>query len=312
MIIKDIFKQEMRSEGKVESKVKIWILAARPKTLPAAAAPVIVGSAFAYKDGSFNLLPALAALIAALLLQIGANLANDVFDYYRGADTPERLGPRRVTQSGLLTSSEVLAGTWIVFGSAAILGIYLYLNAGWLVLMIGILAILAALAYTGGPIPLGYYGLGDLTVFIFFGFAAVTGTYYVQAQRLSIPVIWASIPMGLLITAILVVNNLRDIKTDSQAGKRTLAVRIGIKGTRIEYFLCVLLSYIVPGIMWGLGMVSFWAALVLVSVPLAISLVRSIWTESGSILNQALEGTGRLVLIYSLLFSIGVIIPVLR
>ena len=301
----------MRSQEKIESKGNIWVLAARPKTLPAAAAPVIVGSAFAFKDGSFKLLPALAALIAALLLQIGANLANDMFDYYKGADTVGRLGPQRVTQAGLLTSKEVLAGMWIVFGLAAILGIYLYLNAGWPVLMIGVLAILAAVAYTGGPIPLGYYGLGDLTVFIFFGLAAVAGTYYVQANRVTIPVIWASIPMGLLITAILVVNNLRDINTDSQAGKRTLAVRIGIQGTRTEYLLCILLSYIVPGVMWGLGMVSLWTALVLISVPLAISLVRLIWKESGSVLNRALEGTGQLVLFYSLLFSIGVIIPVI-
>ena len=300
----------MRSQVRIKSKFKIWILAARPKTLPAAAAPVILGSAFAFKDGAFQLLPALAALIAALLLQIGANLANDVFDFYRGADTPERLGPQRVTQAGLLTSKEVLAGMWIVFGLAAMLGIYLYLSAGWPVLMIGVLAIIAAVAYTGGPIPLGYYGLGDLTVFIFFGLAAVAGTYFVQANRVTIHVIWASIPVGLLVTTILVVNNLRDINTNSQAGKRTLAVRLGIKGTRVEYLLCILISYIIPGLMWGLGMVSIWAALVLISLPLAISLVKSIWTGSGSVLNRALEGTGQLVLFYSLLFSIGVIIPV--
>jgi 1,4-dihydroxy-2-naphthoate polyprenyltransferase len=187
--------------------LQIWILAARPKTLPAAAAPVIVGSSLAFRDGLFNPLPALAALLAALLLQIGANLANDLFDYYRGADTSKRLGPLRVTSAGLLAPEQVRGGMLLTFFLAALLGIYLTAVAGWVVVLIGLAAIAAAVAYTGGPFPFGYYGLGDLFVFIFFGLAAVGGTYYVQAGSLTAAAVWSAAPMGLLITALLVVNN---------------------------------------------------------------------------------------------------------
>jgi 1,4-dihydroxy-2-naphthoate octaprenyltransferase len=291
------------------NKFNAWILASRPKTLPAAVSPVIVGSAFAYKYGEFILTAAIAAVLTALLLQIGANLANDVFDFFKGADITERLGPVRVTQAGLLSSKEVLAGMWISFGIAGILGLYLFLRAGWLVLVIGLLTIIAAIAYTGGPIPLGYYGLGDLTVFIFFGPVAVCGTYFVQALELNIPIMIASIPMGLLITAILVVNNLRDIKTDTAVGKKTLAVMLGVVGTRYEYLICLLLAFSVPFIMLYFGFVSFWVVLVLLALPFAFSLIRSVWMESGPILNKTLAGTGQLVLVFSLLFSVGVVIP---
>lgn len=311
MIINDIYEFEMRRNTNIKDKVSTWILASRPKTLPAAASPVIVGSAFAFRDGAFKIWPAFAALIAALLLQIGANLANDVFDFERGADTQERLGPRRVTQTGLLRSEEVKAGMWIVFVLAGLIGLYLVFEAGWPILLIGVFAILAAITYTGGPIPLGYYGLGDLAVFIFFGLVAVVGTYYVQAHTLRFPVVWASIPVGLLITAILVVNNLRDIQTDQRAGKRTLAVRIGVNGTRIEYLVCISVAYVIPVMMWGFGMVSIWAGLVLVSLPLSIQLVESIWNVRGSALNKALTGTGQLVLFYSVLLSLGVNLPVM-
>ncbi len=209
------------------NKWQIWLLAARPKTLPAAASPAIVGSAVAFSVGKFHFGPALAALLGALLLQIGANLANDVFDFHRGADTQARLGPTRVTQAGLLTPTEVTRGMWVVFGLAAISGIYLTAVAGWLVVLIGVAAIAAAIAYTGGPFPLGYYGLGEIFVFIFFGLVAECGTVFVQAKGLSPLAWWSAVPMGLLVVNILVVNNLRDIETDRTAGKKTLSVRLG-------------------------------------------------------------------------------------
>jgi 1,4-dihydroxy-2-naphthoate octaprenyltransferase len=188
-----------------------WMLAIRPRTLPAAAAGVIMGSALAWRDGFFRLDAAFACLLTALLLQIGSNLANDVFDFERGTDTPERLGPVRVTQAGLLTPSQIKVGLAVVFALAALFGLYLAWLGGWPIIIIGIAAILSAIAYTGGPFPLGYYGLGDLFVFIFFGLASVAGTYYVQAGFVSAAAWWMSIPPGLIITAILVVNNLRDL-----------------------------------------------------------------------------------------------------
>lgn len=289
------------------SPLQVWLLAIRPKTLPAAAASAIVGSAAAFYDGKFDWGPALACLLAALLLQIGANLANDVFDYFRGADTHARLGPLRVTQAGLLRPGQVLLGMWVVFGLAALLGVYLFLVAGWPVILIGLASIAAAIAYTGGPFPFGYYGLGDLVVFIFFGPVAVCGTYFVQAGRVSALAVWSSLPMGFLITAILVVNNLRDIATDRQVGKRTLAVRLGERGTRWEYLLCLAAAYLTPLIAGALGAI-FWPVLAWFSLPLAISQTRLVWTQSGRPLNQALAGTGRLTLVYGLLFSMGLVI----
>src|SRR5512133_3920193 len=203
--------------------LQVWTMASRPRTLPAAAAPVIAASAAAFASGHFDPLPALAALLGALLLQIGANFANDVFDYQKGADTAERMGPLRVTAAGLLSPRQVKAGMWVVFGLAALCGLYLALHAGWVVVIIGLLSIVTAIAYTGGPYPLGYHGLGEVAVFLFFGLAAVCGTYYVQALRLDPVAVWTAIPMGLLIVAILVVNNLRDVDTDRATGKMTLA-----------------------------------------------------------------------------------------
>ncbi|RPI30457.1 MAG: 1,4-dihydroxy-2-naphthoate polyprenyltransferase [Chloroflexota bacterium] len=288
---------------------QVWLLAARPKTLPAAAAPVIVGSALAFADGRFRPGPAAAALLAALLLQIGANIANDVFDYYRGADTVHRVGPLRVTQAGLLTPPQVLLGMWITFSLAALLGAYLIAVAGWPVLLVGLSAIIAAIAYTGGPFPFGYYGLGDLFVFLFFGVAAVCGTYFVQAGQVSAAAAWAAVPMGMLVTAILVVNNLRDIETDRLAGKQTLAVRLGAGGARLEYLTCLAVAYAVPLVMALGGWVTFWALLSWLSLPLVVPLVRMIYSETGRPLNRALAGTGRLALVFGLFFSLGIVLP---
>lgn len=291
-------------------RIRIWIMAIRPKTLPAAAAPVIVGAAAALSDGFYSWLPALAALTGALLLQIGANLANDVFDYHKGADRADRLGPVRVTQAGLLTTTQVLTGMWVVFGLAALIGVYLTLIAGWPVLLIGITAILAAIAYTGGPFPLGYYGLGDLFVFIFFGPIAVCGTYYVMAGEVSPVAVWAAVPMGLLTVAILVVNNLRDIDTDLLAGKRTLAVRFGVRAARTEYLFCLLSAYLIPALMYAFNISSYWVLLTWLSIPIALKWARFIYEQSGRALNLALAGTGQLELFFGLLFGLGLIVGI--
>jgi len=289
-------------------RARVWLLAARPKTLPAAAAPVIVGTAVAVNEDVFSLWSALAALLGALLLQIGTNLANDVFDFKRGADTKGRLGPLRVTQAGLLTPAQVLRGMWLTFGLAGLIGIYLAVVGGWLIILIGLLSITSAVAYTGGPFPLGYNGLGDLFVFIFFGLVAVCGTYYVQAGTLSPAAAWAAVPVGLLATAILVVNNLRDIETDRATGKRTLAVRLGVRGARIEYLLLLGLAYLATGAMWLVGVTASWVLLAWFSLFLAVPVVRLVLRNKGRVLNKALAETARLELVYALLFSLGLII----
>jgi len=290
------------------TKPQIWILAARPKTLPAAAASVILGCSLAIKNGSFLLFPSLAAIFISILLQIGANLANDLFDFQRGADTSHRLGPIRVTQAGLLSQEQVRRGMIVVFGLSIVLGSYLAWIAGWIVIAIGLSAILAALAYTGGPFPYGYHSFGEFFVLLFFGFAAVCGTYYVQTHNINMPVFWAGFAMGLLVTNILVVNNLRDIETDRTARKITLAVRFGINGTRIEYLACLLIAYAIPIILTLTERTYSGSFFTWLSIPLAIRLLKELTNFAGSNLNQTLAGTARLALMYALLFSFGIII----
>ena len=285
------------------------MLATRLRTLPAAVAPVLVGTAMAIADGKFALWPAAAAMAVALLLQIGVNLANDYFDYIKGIDTRDRLGPPRVTQSGLIPARQVKTGILVVIILSTIPGLYLASVGGWPVILIGLFCFSAALAYSGGPFPLASHGLGDIFVFIFFGLVAVCGTYYVQALQLT-PMVWLmGAIQGLLITAILVVNNLRDIQTDRRSGKRTLAVMIGERGSRIEYLLLLAIAYAIPFILWLGGVSSAWVILPLLSLPLAIYLARLIWKSSGGpVLNEALAHTAKLVLVYSLLLSIGLIL----
>jgi 1,4-dihydroxy-2-naphthoate octaprenyltransferase len=287
---------------------QIWWLAIRPKTLPAAASGVVMGSALAWADGAFQLVPALAALTVALLLQIGSNVANDVFDFERGADTSERQGPLRVTQAGLLTPAQVKRGMWVIFGLAALCGLYLTFLRGWVVVAIGLAAILSAIAYTGGPFPLGYYGLGDIFVFIFFGLAAVAGTYFVQIGSVSAAAWWMSVPVGLIITAILVVNNLRDIENDRKAGKHTLAVRFGERGTRIEYLVCMTIAYLILPLAILFGIIPWMALLAWGSLPLAIRSTRTVFTQRGRSLNAALAGTGQVALAFSVLFWVGLLV----
>lgn len=290
------------------TEVQAWILAARPKTLPAAAAPIIVAAAVAYYEQVFNVWVSLAALATALLLQIGANFANDLYDYQKGADTEKRLGPVRVTQAGYLSPRQVTFGMVVVFGLAVLLGVYLILQSGWPLLFVGVSAILAAIAYTGGPFPYGYYGLGDVFVFLFFGFAAVCGTYYAQAGYLSPLAFWSAVPMGSLSTAILVVNNLRDIATDHEAGKLTLAVRFGPNFARLQYGTLLAIAYLTVLLLVIFGRAPAWTLLSGSSLILVPPLLSTIRRETGTALNSALAGTGRLELVFALAYAAGLVI----
>jgi 1,4-dihydroxy-2-naphthoate octaprenyltransferase len=286
---------------------RAWLLAARPKTLPAAVAPVVVGAATALGDGAFAPLPATAALAGALLLQIGVNLANDYFDFRRGVDSPDRKGPLRVTQAGLIPPGQVRLGMTATFAAAVLVGVFLVARGGPPILAVGVASILSALAYSGGPWPLASHGVADLFVFVFFGPVAVCGTYFVQAGAVSGTAAAASVAPGLLITAILVVNNLRDIGTDARAGKRTLAVRLGVRGSLAEYLLLVGGAHGVPLIMLLAGMRGPLILLPLLSLPLAIPLAKTLAARHGEgpAMNAALAGTARLALAYSLLFAVG-------
>jgi 1,4-dihydroxy-2-naphthoate octaprenyltransferase len=291
-------------------------MAARPATLPAAVVPVLVGTAAAHgplsHPGPFKPLPFVAALVAALLIQVGTNFANDYFDHRKGADTPHRVGPVRVTQSALVTPAAVRRATIVVFALAVLIGLYLVAIGGWPILLIGLLSIAAGVAYTGGPWPLGYHGLGDLFVFIFFGLVAVMGSAYLQTGAFTANALVAALPVGFLTTAILVVNNLRDIDTDRAARKITLAVLLGRRGTRAEYILLLAGAYLVAAArMLGSGgptPVSALALLPWLTLPLAFSLVRTVTGQEGRALNAALKGTGQLDLFFGLLFSLSLLL----
>ena len=288
--------------------IQTWVLAARVPTLPAAVVPVLVGTAVAWSTGHFRLGPFVAALVASLLIQIGTNLANDYFDFRKGADTPDRLGPVRITQSGLMPPETVRTATIVVFGLAALLGVYLTIVGGLPILVIGLLSIAAGVLYTGGPWPLAYNSLGDITVFIFFGLVAVLGTTFLHVGTVDTAAVVYALPVAALVTAILVVNNLRDIATDRLVGKNTLAVRLGAAGTRIEYLLLLILAYLVPLLVWGVFGRSFWLMLPWLTLPLAVILLRTVFTQEGRPLNRALAGTGRLHLLFGLLWAVGIVL----
>lgn len=295
------------SSTKAPSFYKKWWLAIRPRTLPASIAGVVMGIAMAIHDGVFRPLPALAALGVGVLLQIASNLANDVFDFEKGTDTDERLGPTRVTQAGMLTPRQVKTGLGVVIGLAVLLGLYLTWAAGWQVIVIGLSAIAAAILYTGGPFPLGYYGLGDLFVFLFFGLAAVAGTYFVQARTVSAASWWMAVPVGLLVVNLLVVNNLRDIPTDRKAGKFTMALLLGVTGSRIEYVLMQVLAFgMIPALAYT-GFIPWWGMLAWLAIPLAVKASQIVWREEGKKLNPALGRTSQLAMVYSLLFLLGIL-----
>jgi len=290
------------------NSLSIWIQASRPKTLPAAIAPVLLGVALAFHDGYFRLFPALATMTAALLIQIGTNLANDLFDFLKGTDTEERIGPTRVTQSGLLSISKVKTGTILVFSLSVLVGFYLALIGGWPIVWIGLASIAAGIAYTGGPYPLGYHGWGDVFVIIFFGLIAVPGTYYLQTGSINVDSILLGAAMGAVSTAILVVNNLRDIETDAKTGKRTLAVRFGSLFVRIEYLMMMMVAYSVPvflSIRWKNDLAVY---LVFFSLPVAVRMCLEVWTKNGVELFPILGGTARVLMLYSILLTLGMIL----
>jgi 1,4-dihydroxy-2-naphthoate octaprenyltransferase len=282
-------------------------MAARPRTLPAAVAPVLVGTALAIHDDQFRPLAFLAALLGAMLIQVGTNLSNDYSDARRGADTEDRLGPVRVTAGGLVPPRQVLVATYGTFGLAVLVGLYLVAVAGPVILLIGAASILAGVLYTGGPRPYGYEGLGEIFVFTFFGIVAVTGSYYVQAEKLPWEAFVFAVPVGLLATAILVVNNIRDLETDRRAGKRTLAVRLGRERTRTLYALTVFGAYavvVVMAIVWDP-----WVLLPLLSLPLALRVVALVRRHTdGPTLNDALARTGLVQLVFCVLLAGGILL----
>lgn len=288
-----------------------WLLAARPKTLAAAVVPVAVGTAVAWDHGGFARLPALAALTGALLLQVGTNYANDYYDFVHGADSDDRIGPTRAVASGLLTAAEMRAGTIAVFTLAGLCGLYLALVAGWPVVAIGLASIAAGVGYTaGGRRSIGYLGLGDLFVFLFFGPAAVAGTAYVQLLEWPAEALWASVPVGCLAVAILVVNNYRDADTDLASGKRTVAVRLGRRFARGEYLALLAVAYAAPAVHWAAGWDGPWVLLAWLSLPLAAPPVRKLLGRvEGPALNAALGETARLMVVYGGLYTVGIAIP---
>jgi 1,4-dihydroxy-2-naphthoate octaprenyltransferase len=288
------------------SPLQVWFLAARPKTLPAAVAPVLLGSALAYHMGHFYPLPAIAALLGALFLQIGSNFANDYFDFKHGADTAARQGPMRVTQAGLATPRAVQCAAASAFMLASLCGVFLVTVAGWPIAALGLASILAAIAYTGGPFPLGYNGLGELTVFLFFGLAAVMGTVYVETLTLTPLSAWLAVPMGLLAAAILDVNNLRDRNTDAVCGKHTLAVRFGSRFGKAFYATLLFSAFAIPPVLWAAGLLGPLAWLVLLALPLSVKPLKTVFKAEGQALNGALAGTARLLLAFALLLSVAV------
>jgi 1,4-dihydroxy-2-naphthoate octaprenyltransferase len=291
--------------------LRIWLMAARPRTLPAAIAPVLVGTAAAIEHhGSLPRVAGfIAALIGSIFIQIGTNLANDYSDAKRGADTVDRLGPVRVTAAGLVAPRSVLVATWLAFGIAIAAGIYLAILAGWVIIAVGAASIAAGVLYTGGPRPYGYAGLGELFVFLFFGLVAVNGSYYVQLERLDWLPFGLSVAAGSLATAILVVNNVRDIDTDRRAEKRTLAVRIGREAARGSYLALIGTAYLALVITLVLNGGPWWALLGFISLPLARRPAHAVLTRTdGPALNGALAGTGALLGAFSLAVSIGLLI----
>ena len=288
---------------------RVWLLAARPPTLPAAVAPVLVGTAVAAIDGPFSVGLFFQVLVAAILIQIGVNFANDLSDFRRGADTPERLGPPRAVAQGWLTERQMLGGAVVVFGGAIAIGISLTIAAGWPILVAGAASCIAAVAYTGGPWPYGYHGLGDAICFAFFGVVAVMGSGYVQSGELSWELAAASIPVGCLVTAILVANNLRDIDTDRSAGKRTLAVVLGERATRLEYVLLVVIAFGAILVFAATGVLPRWTAIALAALALAAPLCRVVLAgTSGVALIVVLKRTAMLHLAVGVLLAIGAVI----
>jgi 1,4-dihydroxy-2-naphthoate octaprenyltransferase len=299
----------MTTTSATPSGVRIWLMAARIRTLPAAIAPVLVGTALAGWQHIFHPLRFVAALIGAIFIQVGTNLSNDYSDARRGADAEDRLGPVRVTAGGLVPPRQVLIATYVSFGVAVLAGVYLVVVAGWQLLLVGAASILAGVLYTGGPKPYGYEGLGELFVFLFFGIVAVAGSYFVQVKHLDWKAFALAVPVGLLASAILVVNNFRDIDSDRRAGKRTLAVRMGRDKTRAMFAVIVYLAFLLAPVTWVFGPMKPWVLLPWLTLPLAAQIVREVRNRTdGPSLNQALAHTGMLQLAFCTLLSAGLLL----
>ena len=283
------------------------MLAIRPKTLPAGAVPVILGSALAAADGKFRFLPALVALICALGIQVATNFINEIYDFRKGADTAERLGPTRTVAAGIISEKTMIRVSVALVSAVFLLGLYLVWTAGWPILLVGLLSLLFAWGYTGGPYPIAYSGLGDLFVFIFFGLVAVGGTYYVQAHDLVFPVLIAAVAPGAFSVNILLVNNIRDIDTDLKVGKMTLPARIGAAHARQLYAGLTVLASLVP-VLLMLNGYSPWVLLSLLSLPLSVAMTRKLYRSEGRELNDVLAGTGKLMTIHGLLFAAALLI----
>lgn len=291
------------------SKFKIWVEAARPKTLAAAFVPVLVGASIAFNDALINWVATTVALFCAFLIQIGTNFANDYFDFIKGADTDERIGFERATSAGLIAPKTMLFATVVCMSLAFLFGLYLVWIGGTIVLVIGLLSLLFGILYTGGPFPLGYNGLGDVFVFIFFGVVAVMTTYFVNALAWSEDTFWASLAVGALCTNILVVNNLRDVEQDSKVGKRTLGVLFGETALKIEYSLMLLLAFAIPPHFYFQLNYEYWVFLPFIIIPIAIRHAFIIWNEEDKRnLNNQLEKTARFMAIFGILFALGIIV----
>jgi 1,4-dihydroxy-2-naphthoate octaprenyltransferase len=289
--------------------MRIWLMAARVRTLPAAIAPVLVGTALAGYFDVFHPLRFIAALIGAIFIQVGTNLSNDYSDARRGADTEDRLGPVRVTAGGLVPPKQVLIATYVSFGVAVAAGAYLIAVAGWQLLLVGAASILAGVLYTGGPRPYGYEGLGEVFVFLFFGIVAVAGSFYVQVKHLDWEAFALAVPVGLIAAAILVVNNIRDIDTDRRASKRTLAVRLGRERTRTLYAVMIYLAFLLTPVTWIFGPMKPWMLLPWLTLPIAAPIVRTVRNRTdGPSLNGALAQTGMLQLSFCMLLSAGLLL----
>ena len=298
----------MATAASVPSGLRIWLMAARIRTLPAAVAPVLVGTSLAIERGIFRPGPVVAALLGSILIQVGTNLANDYSDARRGADAEDRVGPVRVTAGGLVPPRQVLIATYVTFGLAVLCGLYLVVVAGIELLIVGVASIAAGVLYPGGPKPYGYEGLGEVFVFVFFGLVAVSGSTFAQLQSWPWEAFVLAVPVGLLAAAILVVNNVRDMDSDRRAGKRTLAVRLGRERGRTIYALMVYGAYVVAPLPWLLGALSPWLALPWLTLPLAVKLARTVREHAdGPTLNEMLAQTGVLQLAFCLLLSAGVL-----
>lgn len=288
-----------------KTKLESWIIASRPKTLLAALVPVMVGSAVAFNEKKLIIIYSIVALMCSVLIQVGTNYANDLYDFINGADNEKRKGPRRVLASGLISVKEMKLGIILTFGLAFLLGLYLVYEGGIVILIIGISSILAGLAYTAGPFPLAYNGLGDIFVFMFFGIVGTVGTYYLHTKDLTLVSFIASVPVGALITNILVVNNYRDIEEDKAAGKYTLAVKFGKTFTRYQFISLTVISFLIPAVLYIFFNYSILIFLPYFTFPAAYKIIVMLYKLDGMELNKTLELAAKLSALFGILFSIG-------